>query len=169
MTPSWKHEVIGRIERAAGRWRRPRPGFRRGLCRCSRHQLAAGPAVDNAAARERRADWYVRSQGLPYAPLSPHDGPLARGHGEPGGLLRHHRERGQAPGHRLVGARIDDTGGAILDPELAPMRAAFQEALFSSPGGRIGGGDTAFKDEPAGRKVEARAERDGQGAGSTST
>ena len=31
-------------------------------------------------------------------------------------------------------------GGAVLDPALAPMRAAFQEALLYSPGGRIAGG-----------------------------
>jgi hypothetical protein len=34
-----------------------------------------------------------------------------------------------------------DMGGAILDPGLAPVRAAaFQEALLYAPGGQIGGG-----------------------------
>jgi hypothetical protein len=80
-------------------------------------------------------------------------------------------------------------GAAILEPELAPMRTAVQEAPLSSPGGRIGGGidkilkhiiaervlglpadirvdeDTAFKDEPTRRAAEALAERDGSGSG----
>src|SRR6185369_5500446 len=38
MTPSWKNEVIGRIERAVGRGRRPRARFRRGLWPRSRHR-----------------------------------------------------------------------------------------------------------------------------------
>ena len=33
-----------------------------------------------------------------------------------------------------------DMGGAVMDPGLAPMRAAFQEALLSAPGARIAGG-----------------------------
>lgn len=74
------------------------------------------------------------------------------------------------------------------------MRAAFQEALLYSPGGRIGGGpdeilkniiaervlglpadirvdkDTAFKNVPTSRETEALGLRArGQGAGSTST
>lgn len=145
-------------------------------------ELEDGPAIDNAAVRERLADWYVRSQGLRYTPLSHHDGALACGHAGPGGLHRQDRERGQAPGHRLVRARfVMDMGGAILDPELAPMRAAFQKALLYPPGGRIGGGtdeilkhiiaervlglpadirvdkDTAFKNVPTGRETDRRS------------
>ena len=33
-----------------------------------------------------------------------------------------------------------DIGGVVMDKEIAPMRAAFQEALLTSPGGRIAAG-----------------------------
>jgi len=33
-----------------------------------------------------------------------------------------------------------DMGGAVMDPALAPARAAFQEALLYAPGARIAGG-----------------------------
>ena len=33
-----------------------------------------------------------------------------------------------------------DIGGVVMDKEMAPMRAAFQEALLTSPGGRIAAG-----------------------------
>jgi alkylation response protein AidB-like acyl-CoA dehydrogenase len=33
-----------------------------------------------------------------------------------------------------------DMGGMVSDPELAPMRAAFQDALLYTPGGRIAAG-----------------------------
>jgi hypothetical protein len=86
MTPSWKHEVIGRIERAAGR--RRGPDFDEAFALARAIEIEDGPAIDNAAARERLANWYVRSQGLRYAPLSHHDGALARGQAGPGGLHR---------------------------------------------------------------------------------
>ena len=31
-------------------------------------------------------------------------------------------------------------GGVVMDPDVAPLRAAFQEALLSSPGARIAAG-----------------------------
>ena len=38
------------------------------------------------------------------------------------------------------GMDLMDTAGAVNDPETAPMRAMFQEALMSAPSGRIAGG-----------------------------
>ena len=41
-----------------------------------------------------------------------------------------HRERGD----------LLDMGGVIMDKDTAPQRAAFQESLLSTPGGRIAAG-----------------------------
>jgi alkylation response protein AidB-like acyl-CoA dehydrogenase len=103
-------------------------------------ELEDGPAIRDAAVRERLADWYVKSQGLKYTRFRTMTA----------------LSRGQTPGPensigKLVTASklqdvasfamdLMDMGGAVLDPAVAPLRAAFQEALLYSPGSRIAGG-----------------------------
>jgi len=103
-------------------------------------ELEDGPAIRDAAVRERLADWYVKSQGLKYTRFRTMTA----------------LSRGQTPGPensigKLVTASklqdvasfamdLLDMGGAVLDPAVAPLRAAFQEALLYSPGSRIAGG-----------------------------
>jgi alkylation response protein AidB-like acyl-CoA dehydrogenase len=102
--------------------------------------LEDGPAIRNAAVRERLADWYVRQQGLRWTKFRTMTA----------------LSRGQTPGPeasigKLVsatklqeiasfGVDLMDMGGALMDPALAPARAAFQEALLYAPGARIAGG-----------------------------
>jgi alkylation response protein AidB-like acyl-CoA dehydrogenase len=140
-------------------------------------ELEDGPAIANPAVRERLAEWYVRSQGLKYTRFRTMTA----------------LSRGQTPGPeasigKLVtasklqdiaafGMDLLDMGGAVTDPALAPMRAAFQEAFLYSPGARIAGGtdeilrnilaervlglppdirvdkDAAFDDLPTGRQA----------------
>ena len=90
--------------------------------------------------RERLADWYVRQQGLRYTRFRTMTA----------------LSRGQTPGPEASIAKIVSAsklqeiasfahgpaghGRAVLDPALAPMRAAFQESLLAAPGARIAGG-----------------------------
>jgi alkylation response protein AidB-like acyl-CoA dehydrogenase len=98
------------------------------------------PAIRNPAVRERLADWYVRSRGLKYTRFR--------------AITR--LSRGQTPGPessigKLVTAGkmqeiasfaldLQGAAGAVMDRELAPMQALFQETLLSAPGHRIAGG-----------------------------
>jgi alkylation response protein AidB-like acyl-CoA dehydrogenase len=103
-------------------------------------ELPDGPAIRNAAVRERLAEWYVRQQGLRYTRFRTMTA----------------LSRGETPGPEASIAKIvsasklqeiatfamdlQDMGGVVLDPTQVPMRAAFQDALLYSPGGRIAGG-----------------------------
>jgi alkylation response protein AidB-like acyl-CoA dehydrogenase len=137
--------------------------------------LDGAPAIKDQALREKLADWYVATEGL-----------------------KHTRNRtmtalsrGQTPGPessigKVVTAlqmqdltnsavEMQDQFGIIDDEAVAPLKAAFQAGLLSSPGLRIAGGtdeilkniiaervlglpgdirvdkDVAFKDMPTGR------------------
>jgi len=103
-------------------------------------ELDDGPALKNEAVRDKLADWYVSSQGLKYS---------------------HFRtmtalSRGETPGpESSIGKLVNGTklqsiaafamdlmeqGGVITDPDLAPLAAAFQQTLMTSPSARIAGG-----------------------------
>ncbi|MFI4933484.1 MAG: acyl-CoA dehydrogenase family protein [Caulobacterales bacterium] len=134
-----------------------------------------GPAMKDAALREKIADWYVQAEGLTYTRYRTLTA----------------LSRGQTPGPessigKVVSAslmqdvanaalELEDEFGLITDPKLAPMKGAFQAALMAAPGMRIAGGtdeilrniiaervlglpqdvrvdkDVAFKDIPTGR------------------
>jgi alkylation response protein AidB-like acyl-CoA dehydrogenase len=103
-------------------------------------ELDDGPAIKNAAVRERLADWYVKTQGLKYTKFRTMTA----------------LSRGQTPGPessitKVVSAtKLQEIGsfgmdllgmaGGIMDADIAPMQAWFQEALLSAPGLRIAGG-----------------------------
>ncbi|MGB6543224.1 MAG: acyl-CoA dehydrogenase family protein [Xanthobacteraceae bacterium] len=103
-------------------------------------ELDDGPAIRNPAVRERLAEWYVKTVGLKYTKLRTMTA----------------LSRGQTPGPeasiaKLVSASklqdiasygIDLMGmaGGVMDAEVAPMEAWFQEALLYAPGMRIAGG-----------------------------
>jgi alkylation response protein AidB-like acyl-CoA dehydrogenase len=107
----------------------------------ARHlKIGDAPATKDANVRSHLADWYVQSKGLEYTKLRTLTA----------------LSRGQMPGpessiYKVVSARklqdianfaldMMDSAGLATDPETAPMRAMFQHALLSSPGGRIAGG-----------------------------
>jgi alkylation response protein AidB-like acyl-CoA dehydrogenase len=102
--------------------------------------LEDGPAIDNAAVRERLADWYVKTQGLRYTRFRTMTA-LSRGE-TPGPAASIGKVVSASKLQEIASFALDlmDAGGAILDRDVAPMRAAFQEALLYSPGGRIAGG-----------------------------
>jgi alkylation response protein AidB-like acyl-CoA dehydrogenase len=103
-------------------------------------ELEDGPAVRDAAVRERLADWYVRQQGLRWTKFRTMTA----------------LSRGQTPGpensigkivtasklQEIASFALDlmDMAGAVSDPALAPVRGAFQDALLYAPAARIAGG-----------------------------
>ena len=103
-------------------------------------EIDGRPAISDPAVRERIAEWYAQSAGLTYTRFR----------------VLTALSRGQTPGpensiFKLVNASkqqavsafgMDLLGmaGGVMDPELAPMQAMFQDSLLSAPGMRIAGG-----------------------------
>ncbi len=102
-------------------------------------ELEDGPAIKNAAVRERIADWYVKSAGLRYTTFRTMTA----------------LSRGQQPGPEasiakiVVAAKLQDLSAfamdlegetGILQGDDAPMSGMFQGGWLSSPGLRIAGG-----------------------------
>ena len=102
-------------------------------------ELEDGPAIKNAAVRERIADWYVKSAGLRYTTFRTMTA----------------LSRGQQPGPEasiakvVVAAKLQDLSAfamelegeaGILQGNEAPMHGLFQGGWLSSPGLRIAGG-----------------------------
>jgi acyl-CoA dehydrogenase len=102
-------------------------------------ELEDGPAIKNAAVREKIADWYVRSAGLKYTTLRTMTA----------------LSRGQQPGPEasiakiVVASKLQDLcafamelegeAGAITGND-APMHGSFQAGWLGAPGLRIAGG-----------------------------
>ncbi|HWA89652.1 MAG TPA: acyl-CoA dehydrogenase family protein [Rhizomicrobium sp.] len=102
-------------------------------------ELEDGPAIKNAAVREKIADWYVRSAGLKYTTLRTMTA----------------LSRGQQPGPEasiakvVVASKLQDLSAfamelegesGILAGDDAPMHGAFQGGWLGAPGLRIAGG-----------------------------
>ena len=118
----------------------PGPDFREIFDLVRRLELEGGPAIKNAAVRERLAQWYVRTQGLKYTKFRT--------------MTR--LSRGETPGPeasigKLVSASklqeiatfgMDLMGmaGIMADEAVMPANALFQQALLYSPALRIAGG-----------------------------
>ena len=102
--------------------------------------LEDGPAIDNGAVRERLADLYVKTQGVR---LTRFRTMTALSRGETPGPENSIGKLVNAPkAQDIASFAMDllDMGGVVMDKDWAPMRAAFQESLLSSPGGRIAAG-----------------------------
>src|ERR1700743_2208737 len=102
-------------------------------------ELEDGPAIKNAAVREKIADWYVRSAGLKYTTLRTMTA----------------LSRGQQPGPEasiakiVVASKLQDISAfamelegesGVLTGEASPMHGAFQAGWLGAPGLRIAGG-----------------------------
>jgi len=103
-------------------------------------EIDGRPAIADPAVRERIAEWHAQNAGLTYTRFR----------------VLTALSRGQTPGpensiFKLVNASkqqavsafgMDLLGmaGGVIDPELAPMHAMFQDSLLSAPGMRIAGG-----------------------------
>jgi alkylation response protein AidB-like acyl-CoA dehydrogenase len=103
-------------------------------------ELNGTPAIQSAAVRERLADWYVQSKGLEYTKLRTITA-LSRGH-MPGPENSIFKVVSARKLQEIAQFALDlmDGAGLVTDPDLAPMRGMFQQALLYAPGGRIAGG-----------------------------
>ncbi len=119
---------------------RPAPNFEEIFDLVRMTELENGPAIADGSIREKLADWYIKEQGVK----------LIRAR------LMTALSRGERPGpensvSKLVtsfrrqeiahfGMDLLDMGGGMMDPDMAPMRAMYQQALLDAPGGRIAAG-----------------------------
>ncbi len=103
-------------------------------------QIDDRPAIADPAVRERIADWHAKTQGLTYTRLRILTA-LSRG-GTPGPENSIAKVVNAAKLQEVASFGMDLLGmaGGVMDPELAPMQALFQDALLSSPSHRIAGG-----------------------------
>jgi alkylation response protein AidB-like acyl-CoA dehydrogenase len=123
---------------AVGEIRRPDVDDLIELCRIV--ELDGRPALADRAVRERIAEWYARSQGLTYTRLRTVTA-LSRGD-TPGPENSIAKVVNASKRQEIASFGMDLLGmaGIVMDAQLAPMHALFQDALLSSPGGRIAGG-----------------------------
>jgi len=138
-------------------------------------RLGGRPAIEDRAVRQRLADFYIRSKGLQYTGYRTLSA-LSRG-ATPGPEGSIGKAVGAPLGQEIASFAMELQGamGAIVDPELAPQEALWQEAYLGAPGLRIAGGtdeilrniiaervlglpaeirvdkDRPFRDVPAGR------------------
>ena len=103
-------------------------------------QLGGQPAHRDAAVRDRLADWYVQSKGLEYTRMRTLTA-LSRGQ-MPGPEASIYKAVSAVKIQEIAMFALDmmDMAGMVNDPETAPMRATFQDALLYAPAGRIAGG-----------------------------
>ncbi len=132
-------------------------------------------ALADSAFRERLADWYVAAEGLKLTRFRTMTA-LSKGQTPgPESSIGKIISANQLQELTNAAVEMEDQFGIIADPDVAPMRAAFQQSLLWAPGLRIAGGtdeilkniiaervlglpgdvrvdkDVAFKDMPTGR------------------
>ncbi len=118
----------------------PRPDTEDLLDLARNIDLDGEPAISNVSVREKIADMHVRSQGLKYTRFRTMTA-LSRGQ-TPGPESSIGKLVNAAKLQEIASFGLDLLGsaGVVMDKDLAPMQAMFQEALLSSPASRIAGG-----------------------------
>ncbi|HEX4889351.1 MAG TPA: acyl-CoA dehydrogenase family protein [Alphaproteobacteria bacterium] len=103
-------------------------------------EMGDGPAIRNAAVREKLADWYVQSQGLKYTRMRSLTA-MSKGQ-TPGPESSIAKAVGASYGQDLPAFAMElmDLGGIIRDPAIAPGAAGFQDGWISAPAMRVAGG-----------------------------
>lgn len=99
-----------------------------------------GPLIKDAAVREQLADWYCKNSGIKYTNARTTSA-LSRG-GIPGPEASIAKLTQSGVTQDMASYAIDLQGlcGALVDPKLAEVGAAFQQSMLYSPAGRIAGG-----------------------------
>jgi alkylation response protein AidB-like acyl-CoA dehydrogenase len=116
------------------------PDFEELFALVRRLELEDGPALVSGAVRERLADFYVRTQGVRWSRFRTM---TALSRGETPGPESAIGKLVNAPKAQDMAAyalELLGMAGVVTDPDVAPMRAAFQEALLTTPGSRIAAG-----------------------------
>ena len=136
----WRVSITTLMNERLAVGERPAPDFDEIFTLARNLQLEDGPAINNTAVRERLARGYVEQQGLKltrYRTITD----LSRG-GEPGPEASITKVVGGKKHQEIAnfGMELMDTASIMMGEDAMPMRALFQEALLSSPSGRIAGG-----------------------------
>ena len=136
----WKVSITTLMNERLAVGEAPGPDSADILALVSSLELDGEPAIANPAVRERLADWYVKTQGLKYTRFRSMTA-LSRGQ-TPGPEASIAKVISANKLQEIASFGMDLLGqsGAIMDPELAPKQAWFQEALLYAPGMRIAGG-----------------------------
>jgi alkylation response protein AidB-like acyl-CoA dehydrogenase len=102
--------------------------------------LGDGAALKNQAVRDKLADWYVASQGLKHLNFRSMTA-LSRGD-TPGPEASLGKLVNASMLQNIAAFAMDlmEQGGILCDPAVAPVAAAFQQTLLTSPASRIAGG-----------------------------
>jgi alkylation response protein AidB-like acyl-CoA dehydrogenase len=98
------------------------------------------PALRDSATREKIAEWWTRAQGLKLTQFRTLTA-LSKGK-DPGpeNSIGKLVKASMTQDIASYGMDLMDVAGDVMDPALAPANALFQQALLSSPSGRIAGG-----------------------------
>ena len=136
----WRVAITTLMNERVSSGARPAPDFEDifGLARDL--EIEDGPAIANAAVREKLAHWYIQARGVDLTRMRTLTA----------------MSRGQTPGPEnsisklvsafkrqeiaLFGMDLMDMGGGLMSRETTPMRAVFQEAALEAPSGRIAAG-----------------------------
>ena len=103
-------------------------------------ELEDGGALADAGVRERLADWYVKRQGLRWTRFRVMTA-LSRGETPgPENSIGKLVSAVQAQDMAAFALDLLDMGGVVFDPDVAPMKAAFQDSVLNAPGMRIAAG-----------------------------
>ncbi len=105
-----------------------------------RVELEDGPAIKNAAVREKLADWYVQQQGLKYTKFRTMTA-LSRGQ-TPGPESSIAKAVSATNLQDISSFAMDllDAGGGVMEADENIMATLFQDGYLYSPGYRIAGG-----------------------------
>ena len=117
----------------------PAPDFEEIFSLARDVELETGPAIQDASVREKLADWYVEMKGLE---LTQYRTITALSRGEtPGPESSITKIISANKRQDIANFAMDlmDQGGVSMDERQA-MAGLFQEAMLSSPSGRIAGG-----------------------------
>jgi alkylation response protein AidB-like acyl-CoA dehydrogenase len=103
-------------------------------------ELDDGPALQNAAVREKLATWFVQTEGLKYTKFRTMTA-LSRGQ-TPGPESSITKVVSATKLQDIASFGMDLLGmaGSVTAPDLAPAQGWFQDALLYAPGLRIAGG-----------------------------
>jgi len=136
----WKVSITTLMNERLAVGQSPGPDAQDILRLVSTLKIDGRPAIDDAAVRERLADWFVQAEGLKYTRFRTMTA-LSRGQ-MPGPEASITKVVSASKLQQIASFGMDLLGmaGGVMDPQLAPVQAWFQQALLYAPGMRIAGG-----------------------------
>jgi alkylation response protein AidB-like acyl-CoA dehydrogenase len=116
------------------------PGHRELIKLAKATELEDGPAINNAAVREKIADWFVEAEGLKYTRYRTITALSKGGTPGPENSITKVVSAKKLQDVTSFAMDLEDMGGILTDADMAPLEAAFQDGYMWAPGIRIAGG-----------------------------